>query len=367
MANILQKLSNRFPTNVTIPTNSSELAIEGLKQLRRLTLPRSRTGELPAEYKQHPGYVSQNTRIEPTPKKGFNSFVAEVKNRGVAKQYNYLVEIVPPPCLIPSANTSNLIRLFCDQIMFPEMALATVTLKDYGLNREAVYDKMYGTVTASFLCDQDMIIKDFFDAWISSAVSRKNGVFQYPNRYISHQIRIHQLNAAKTIVYTVVLNRVTLKIVNDIMLSSSAKDVSRFQVQFAYESWDSRAVPKDLTLTQDDITKLEYMSTRRIEDTRNTGEVIIIPTDPIITDPSKIDSFFDFGWKNEVADFNDVIDVALGGITDGGNIVNGVIDNLTGISNGTINAVTGSIVGSVSNTVNGVIDGVTGVISAIGD
>ena len=363
MANILTQLTNRFPTNVTIPTNASELAVEGLKQLRRLTLPRSQTGELPAQYKRRQGYVSAETVLPKTPKKGFNSFVGEVKNRGIAKQYNYMVEIMPPPCLVPNADTANLIRLFCDQIMFPEMALATVTLKDYGLNREAVYDKMYGNVTASFLCDQGMIIKDFFDAWISSAVSRKNGVFQYPNRYISYQIRIHQLNAEKKIVYTVVLNRVTLKIVNDIMLAASSKDASRFQVQFAYESWDSRAVPKDSTLDQDDITNVEYVSTRRIEDTRNTGSVIVIPTDPIITDPSKIDSIFDFGWKNDVAEF---IDTVVETITEGGNIVNGIVDNLTGISNGTVNSVTGGVVGTVSNTVNGVINGVTGAITTAG-
>lgn len=374
---ILQKLSNRFPTNVTIPTNSSELAIEGLKQIRRLTLPGKKNGELPAKWLARK-YPVNTTSMPPQPKKSFNSFVSEVKTRGVAKQYNYMVEIMPPPCLVPEPTTANLIRLFCDQIMFPEMALATLTLKDAGLNREAVYDKMYGTVNASFLCDQNMIVKEFFDAWISSAVHKKNGIFQYPNRYTSYQIRIHQLNPAKKIVYTVVLNRVTLKLVNDVMLSASAKDANRFQVMFAYESWDSRAVSPTQEMSDADIKLTEYLSTKKIEDTKNTGAVLIIPSVPKVTDPTKLDSFFDFGWAQELKSFretissvsdtvNGVIDSVIGGITGIGNSVNDVIGAATGTSGGVINTITGSVVGSVSNTVNSTISGVTGVITSVGN
>jgi hypothetical protein len=211
-----------------------------------------------------------------------------------------------------------------------------------------------------------MVIKDFFDAWALGTVSSNNGVFQYPNRYISHQIRIHQLNAAKQIVYTVTLNRVMLKVINDIVLSHASRDVTRFQVMFTYESWDSKRVPAGSEIP---ISNSVDIGQKTIPDNRNTGSLIVIPKLPIITDPTKLDDWYDYaGWSNEVKTIqqtpttvtgavNGVIDSVLGAITNVGNAVNNTVG-------GTINAIGGTVVGG---SVNGVIQGVTGAITSVGN
>lgn len=129
--------------------------------------------------------------------------------------------------------------------IFPEFALATDTVVDRGVNREVVYDKSYGNVTMTFTCDQEMLIKKFFDEWVQFAVQDNGGRFTYPDRYIADNIDLYQLNAAKDAAYAVVLKRVYPKVVNDIYVASNATTPSSFSVQFTYESWTSYQIPQE--------------------------------------------------------------------------------------------------------------------------
>lgn len=165
-------------------------------------------------------------------------FSSELKARGIAKQSHYLVEIMPPPFYYTPVDES-FIPLFCEQTQMPEMALATDSIKDNGITRESVYDKMYGTITMSFICDQNMIIKSFFDRWIQGIVMSSGGVFAYPKEYTVPWINIHQLNEKLDIIYSVKLINCYPKVVNDIILTNNSKDYNRFQVVFVYEKWES--------------------------------------------------------------------------------------------------------------------------------
>lgn len=245
-------------------------------------------GAVYAEQQPISTYYSPSTPTFKTTK--FNRFVSEVKNRGVAKQYNYLIEIVPPPFLTPDPTVADVIRLFCEQVMLPEISLSTVVIKDAGLNREAIYDKNYGQVSATFLCDQDMVIRDFFDSWATGVVQRKNGVFQYANRYVSHAIRIHQLNSEKRIVYTVTLNRVFVKIVNDMMLNASSRDASRFQVVFSYESWDHKRVKPEYDVY---VENQVDVGARIIDDINQLGNIIDWGEPPVINNPDDLKEFWE--------------------------------------------------------------------------
>jgi hypothetical protein len=167
-----------------------------------------------------------------------SKFASEINSRGVAKQSLFMVEIVPPPFYSTPIDES-FIPLFCEQSQFPEIVMATATIKDNGINREAVYDKLYGNLSMLFACDQNMIIKSFFDRWSTGVVMSTGGVFAYPTEYTSPWINIHQLNNNMDVVYSVRIYNCYPKVVNDIILTASSKDYNRFQVSFAYEKWES--------------------------------------------------------------------------------------------------------------------------------
>ena len=169
----------------------------------------------------------------------FEQFLSTVRKGGVAKASHFVCHITPPTFMTGLTPIIESIPFYVNGVNFPEFALATTTVKDNGLNREVVYDKMYGEITMSFTCDQAMLIKKFFDDWVKYPVLDKGGKFTYPKRYITDTLHLFQVNAKKEVAYSVILNNVYPKIVDDISASADSGSLATFNVRFVYESWDS--------------------------------------------------------------------------------------------------------------------------------
>jgi hypothetical protein len=196
---------------------------------------------------------------------GLKEFMAEVRGRGVASRSHYVVEITPPPFLMTSSAAVPIIPLFCEQAMFPEFVLPTQPVKDGGLTREVVYDKLFGQLSMTFMCDQQMLIKEFFDKWVQAPVKTDGGIFMYPANYIVPTMTIYQIDEKKQKVYGVVVKNVYPKVINDVMLSASDRSVVSFQVVFAYESWASERYEVDLSVPSrgTQIASVEYNGVQR--------------------------------------------------------------------------------------------------------
>ncbi len=232
-----------------------------------------------------------------------NRFTQEIKERGVAKSSNFVVQFMPPEFLDAPQSTLEIVSLLCEGTAFPEFALATSTIKDYGVNREVVYDKLYGTLPLTFICDQGMYIKQFFDTWIQGIAPYRGGLFEYPDKYTAPWIIINQLDAAKNVVYYVKLHHIYPKIVNDIQMSYGGREYSKFQVLFTYESWESG-------IRQDDNISDSMRASKSLYNSYRDG--IIFATKPI--SPVPVDAIYDlFGDANDI----------IGGI--GGGIGSGII------------------------------------------
>lgn len=169
----------------------------------------------------------------------FTQFVSVIKRNSVAKASHYIANIVPPTYLAQDTSVVESLPFYVEQTSIPEFALATHTVKDNGLNREVVYDKMYGTVTLTMYSDQNMTIKHFFDMWTKAPVANTGGVFLYPKSYTADSMTLYNLDNAKNVTYVTVLNNIYPKIVDDVQLSAESKGPLSFRVQFTYESWDS--------------------------------------------------------------------------------------------------------------------------------
>lgn len=173
----------------------------------------------------------------------FNSFVSTIKRNGVARASNFFCNILPPQSLMGvPATIRDIIPFYVDAVNIPEISLSTRSIKDYGLNREVVVDKNYGTCTMTFHADSNMSIKMFFDEWLRSTIVRKGGIFAYPETYTAETLQVYHLDVAKNATYIINMNNVYPKIVDDIQMSNESKGLMTFRVQFVYESWDSYQV-----------------------------------------------------------------------------------------------------------------------------
>lgn len=172
-----------------------------------------------------------------------SEFATRIKLDSIAKPSRYFVEIPPPPIIMasmPKSSDIELIGLYCEHTQFPEFALATQTVGATGTNIEMPYEKMYGPVTMSFICDRDMIVKTFFDQWTQATVNAIGGVFNYYSDYVSPEIVIYQYDENSDATYAVSLFNAYPKVVNDIPLGNTmVNDYSHCMVQFTYEHWIS--------------------------------------------------------------------------------------------------------------------------------
>lgn len=186
----------------------------------------------------------------------FNNFANIVKNLGVAKSYRFEVSFDAPAFMATDVSNYptvkqdiSTITLLAESAQFPEFVLSTNQIHDQGQTRDFVYDKIYPPIVVTFICDGDMVVKQFFDSWVQGPIKDIHGTYRYRNQYTIPNMTISQLNDAGQVVYTVNLNEVFPKLINDVVVSAASRDFNRLQVQFVYKDWNSvgtqQARPKD--------------------------------------------------------------------------------------------------------------------------
>lgn len=169
------------------------------------------------------------------------NFIEHVRQSGVSKQSHYYVQLGVPPSIASSevASSVGLFSLYVEQALLPEFVLATTLSKSNSVTTEFPVDKVFSPVTMTFLCDQGMEIKRFFDLWIKSSMISLGGVFNYYENFTLPELPIAILDDALTVRYVVVLYNAYPKLLNDVILASGSRDHNRFSVQFVYETWES--------------------------------------------------------------------------------------------------------------------------------
>lgn len=181
----------------------------------------------------------------------FDQFISTIKANGVARSSHFFCNILPPPAMAQASQTVlGVIPFYVEGVNLPEMTLSTKVVKDAGLNREVVVDKLYGTCTMTFHSDSNMSIKMFFDEWLRSSVKYTGGIFAYPDTYTAETLTVFHVDVAKNVTYVVNMYNAYPKIVDDVSLSAQDKSLITFKVLFVYESWDSFQFDRNDPATQ---------------------------------------------------------------------------------------------------------------------
>lgn len=174
-----------------------------------------------------------------------------IKGEGLAKPNRYGVRILTEklfqnPITRP-AFTAMAIRetigdhldFFCGGAELSGKNFATTEMRFYGPHFKLPYNPIFTDLSLSFYVSENMVERDFFDAWqyvVENPISRD---FNYLSEY-STDIIVYQLNQLGTIKYGIQYFEAWPINVQQLELSYDQNDVvHRLPVQFSYTKWEN--------------------------------------------------------------------------------------------------------------------------------
>jgi hypothetical protein len=172
-----------------------------------------------------------------------SKFQTEIRTRGVAKQNRFEVFINPPSKILENARFRdiNLVSLFCESASLPPIGIGVKQQRIYGpaYQRPSTLDYGGDGMAMTFLMDQQMDIKAFFDCWMAIIINPINYNVNYQSDYVS-DIGIYQLNERNETTYSVLLTDAFPKSYNLLDVSNSSQNsMHKLSVNFVYR----KAIP----------------------------------------------------------------------------------------------------------------------------
>lgn len=125
----------------------------------------------------------------------------------------------------------------CETAQLPARTLGTTEQKTYGPTEKFPYMTNFTDLDLTFIVDDDMGTKKFFDAWLEYINPLYSNDFQYKENY-SADIRINQYSLDNKLTYSVnVLDAYPIS-VNQLDLDWGSDGYHKLNVTFAYTRWE---------------------------------------------------------------------------------------------------------------------------------
>jgi hypothetical protein len=165
-------------------------------------------------------------------------FVSSFLDVDVARPSRFDVVIYFPSGVSNSgpSGVKNL-NLRCEAAELPGRTIETHVQKTYGPTEKFPYQNSYNDVTLTFIVDEDMFQRQFFDNWLNFISSTNDFNFKYKTDYAAN-IKIFQYDGAGDPSYGVSLIDAYPISVNQLDLDWSADGHHKLAVVFAYTYWE---------------------------------------------------------------------------------------------------------------------------------
>jgi hypothetical protein len=167
------------------------------------------------------------------------NFQAEVRSRGLSKPNRFEIMFPPPLAMINKIVDIKPVLLYCESTSLPPQNIGVKTQRIYGPGYPRPVSTDYGGdgITMTFLLDQPMDIRAFFDLWLSSIVDPNQFFVNYQSNYVV-PITINQLNMQDQVVYSAILEDAFPRSVSLLELNQSTQNsVHKLSVTFVYRRW----------------------------------------------------------------------------------------------------------------------------------
>ena len=161
-------------------------------------------------------------------KASFNlsQFIGAVREDSFARVNRFEVFInTPRSLLLSSKNKSNAeaVSLYCEMASLPPVNISTKSFKIFGPTYQRPFGAEYGGegIAMTFHIDRDMLVKKFFDEWITKVVDPDSGLVGYQDSYAT-KIVLRQLDEQENVTYEIELTEAFPRSVNLLELNNSA-------------------------------------------------------------------------------------------------------------------------------------------------
>jgi hypothetical protein len=157
--------------------------------------------------------------------------------RDPARSSRFDVRIIAPLTLVASTlTTSRELMYRCENAELPGRTLATTERKTYGPIEKLPYLTTYNDLDLTFIVDDTMATKYFFDGWLELVNPRTTNDFNFRSDYCT-TVFINQYDVSNKLSYAVELHEAYPISVNQLDLDWSSDGYHRLTVTFAYTEW----------------------------------------------------------------------------------------------------------------------------------
>ena len=161
--------------------------------------------------------------------------------KDVARTNRFDVQIPVPLTLIPYVASAKSLTYRCETAQLPGRTFATTEQKTYGPIEKYPYLNTYGDLDLTFIVDDDMNQKVFFDAWMNYINPLYNNNMRYKGDY-STTIVINQYNVSNELTYSVNLIDAYPISINQMDLNWGDDGYHKISVTFAYTYWQNNSL-----------------------------------------------------------------------------------------------------------------------------
>lgn len=169
------------------------------------------------------------------------------KQKGFAQPNRFLIDIVYPKSLrdFTKANKSNgavehnmeVVGLLCQSISIPQKTLQTFEHKALGVPYRGVHGLNFEPITATFICDGEMEVRKFFEAWLNTIVDSYNNTLHFYDDYTT-DIKITLFTREGKVLYQVVLEEAYPMNISNLDLSHNSNNtLLTMSCTFTYKRW----------------------------------------------------------------------------------------------------------------------------------
>ena len=204
------------------------------------------------------------------------NFQAEVRSKGLSNPNRFEIMFPPPLAMVNKIKDIKPVLLYCESTSLPPQNIGVKTQRIYGPGYPRPVSTDYGGdgITMTFLLDQPMDIRAFFDIWLASIVDPNQFYVNYQSDYVV-PITINQLNMQDQVVYSAILEDAFPRSISLLELNQSTQNsVHKLSVTFVYRRWRPVHRLTDTMQNNTSIYRSNPLLTKPIADASNQGPTI---------------------------------------------------------------------------------------------
>jgi hypothetical protein len=157
--------------------------------------------------------------------------------KDIARANRFDVYIVIPPGINTTDTNDRTLSLRCEAAQLPGRTFSTTEQRTYGPIEKYPYLTTFTDLDLTFIVDDDMNQKQFFDNWLEFINPLNTNNYKYKTDYVT-DILINQYSVTDELTYSARLIEAYPISINQLDLDWNSEGYHKLTVTFAYTRWE---------------------------------------------------------------------------------------------------------------------------------